>query len=98
MPAYVIGNITTLETGDELAEYRRRVGGTIEMYGGRLVIRGGNVDVFEGDWLPVHLTLMEFPDGASAREWFESPEYREIVELRRGGVQTQLVLLEPQRP
>ncbi|MEV6731332.1 MULTISPECIES: DUF1330 domain-containing protein [unclassified Streptomyces] len=93
MPAYVLGNVTTLDTSDELAEYRRRVGATVEPYGGRFVIRGGRVEVFEGDWSPVHLTLIEFPDGASAREWLVSPEYQEVLVLR-GGVQTELVLLE----
>ncbi|MFD7626662.1 DUF1330 domain-containing protein [Streptomyces sp. NPDC059851] len=94
MPAYVLGNVTTLETSAELADYRRLVGATVEQHGGRFVIRGGKVDVFEGDWSPVHLTLIEFPDGASARAWFASPEYRAIADLRRGSVQTELVLLE----
>ncbi|MER5466265.1 DUF1330 domain-containing protein [Streptomyces sp. NPDC002668] len=94
MPAYVIANITTLETSDELAEYRRRVGATVERYGGRFVVRGGKVDVIEGGWLPVHLTLIEFPDGAGARAWLGSPEYQDLAGLRTGSVQTELVLLE----
>lgn len=94
MPAYVIGNVTTLETSDELAEYRRRVGATVARYGGRFLVRGGKVDVLEGGWLPVHLTLMEFPDGAAVRAWLGSPEYREIAALRTGNVRTELVLLE----
>lgn len=94
MPAYVIGNIPTLETSSELAEYRRRVGATVEQFGGRFMVRGGKVNVLEGGWLPVHLTLFEFPDGASARAWYRSPEYLEIAELRTGSVQTELVLVE----
>ncbi|MFY4717172.1 DUF1330 domain-containing protein [Streptomyces sp. LaBMicrA B280] len=94
MPAYVIGNVTTLETSDELAEYRRLVGATVAQYGGRFLVRGGKVDVLEGGWLPVHLTLMEFPDGAAVHAWLASPEYQDIAALRTGSVRTELVLLE----
>lgn len=52
------------------------------------------MDVLEGGWLPVHLTLMEFPDGAAVRAWLGSPEYQEIAALRTGNVRTELVLLE----
>lgn len=95
MTAYIIGNIHTLDTSDALAEYRRRVGATLEGYGGRFAIRGGKIDVIEGDWVPVHLSIMEFDDGEQAREWLNSAIYQEILPLR-AGVKMDLVIVEPE--
>jgi uncharacterized protein (DUF1330 family) len=93
MTAYIIGNVHTLETDEALAEYRRRVGATIGKYGGRFVVRGAKIDVIEGDWVPVHLSIMEFADSERAREWLDSAEYQEILPLRTS-VKTDLVLVE----
>jgi uncharacterized protein (DUF1330 family) len=94
MTAYIIGNIHTLETSSALAEYRRRVGATIEQYGGRFAIRGGKIDVVEGDWVPVHLSIIEFSDGEKARQWLNSAVYQEILPLR-ADVKMDLVIVEP---
>jgi uncharacterized protein (DUF1330 family) len=94
MTAYIIGNVHTLDTSDALAEYRRRVGATLEEYGGRFAIRGGKIDVLEGSWIPVHLSIMEFDDGEQARKWLSSAIYQEILPLR-AGVEMDLVIVEP---
>ncbi|AEW95050.1 MULTISPECIES: DUF1330 domain-containing protein [Streptomycetaceae] len=93
MPAYVIANITTLSENPDLAEYRRRAQATMDPFEGRFVIRGGKVDVREGGWHPVHLSVLEFPTGKHARDWLESPGYREILPLR-ASVETELVIVE----
>jgi uncharacterized protein (DUF1330 family) len=94
MTAYVIANIQTLDTSDALAEYRRRVGPTLDKYGGRFAVRGGKIEVIEGDWTPVHLSLIEFDDGEQARAWLSSAEYQAILPLRTTSVKTDLVLVE----
>lgn len=94
MTAYIIANIHTLTTSDKLAEYRRRVGPTLDKYGGRFVIRGGKIDVIEGDWMPVHLSLIEFDDGERAREWLSSPDYQALLPLRTTSVKTDLIIVE----
>jgi uncharacterized protein (DUF1330 family) len=93
MPAYVIANVVTAEENEDMAEYRRRVQATLDPYGGRFVIRGGQVEVHEGDWHPLHLSIIEFPGGKQVRDWLESPEYQAILPLRTNSVKTELVVV-----
>ncbi|MFI2612888.1 DUF1330 domain-containing protein [Kitasatospora sp. NPDC018619] len=94
MTAYVIANVRTAEPNEGMAEYRRRVQGTLDPFGGRFVVKGGKVRVEEGDWHPVHLSVIEFPDGDLLRGWLDSPAYREILPLRTDNVDTDLVIVE----
>lgn len=99
MTAYVIANVRSTEPSAGMAEYRRRVQGTLDPFKGRFVVRGGTVQggtvrVEEGDWRPVHLSDIEFPDGELLRGWLESPAYQEILPLRTDNVDTDLVIVE----
>ncbi|WP_433192162.1 DUF1330 domain-containing protein [Nocardia sp. CA-107356] len=93
MPTLLIGNVGTIGDPAAMAEYRRKVGRTLEMYGGWFEIRGGEFTVLEGDWQPTHLSVMAFPSAEHARRWYSSPEYREILSLR-DGTHMDLVLVE----
>ena len=52
MPAYfIIDNEVTDPVGFE--EYRKEVPVTVEKYGGKFLVRGGQVQTLEGDWNPI---------------------------------------------
>ncbi|KAB8197460.1 DUF1330 domain-containing protein [Nonomuraea phyllanthi] len=82
MSAYLIATVRATGNAEELAEYRRRVGATIEPYGGRYLARGEPVAVLEGEWDGAQVVVVEFPDVAAARAWNDSAAYREIAPLR----------------
>ncbi len=94
MPAYVIANVTEARDRDALAEYRRRNTATVAQHGGRFLVRGGEQETLEGDWPGVRIVVMEFPDAAAARAWWDSGEYAPLKELRRGASDTDIVLVE----
>ena len=60
------------------AEFRERVGATVEAHGGRYLVRGGATEVADGDWTPDRLVVIEFDSVEQARAWVNSPEYTEI--------------------
>jgi uncharacterized protein (DUF1330 family) len=93
MTALLIGNVRTIGDAAAMAEYRRKVLATLQLYGGGFVIRGGEFDALEGDWQPTHLSVMGFPTADHARRWYNSPEYREILPLREG-THMDLILVE----
>ncbi len=93
MAAYVIGDIEVTEPAAS-QEYRNRVGATVEQYGGRFVVRGGRVDVKEGDWQPRHLLMLEFPSLEQAERWYNSPEYKPLIAIREKSARTQLLIAE----
>lgn len=93
MPAYVIANVTVKDPV-RYEDYRRLVTPTLAKFGGRFIVRGGRVDVLEGDWRPSRLVLLEFPSADAAREWWSSPEYSEARRIRQATSEGTLLLLE----
>lgn len=67
MPAHLIVNVSVTGSPAELAEYRERVGATVEPYGGRYLVRSSNPDILEGEWAADQVVLVQFPDLDAAR-------------------------------
>ena len=63
--------------------YKRLAQVAIAQYGGRYLVRGGAVDVLEGQWTPPQrLVLVEFPSVEQAKKFYDSPEYRAARDAR----------------
>ncbi len=93
MPAYLIADVEVLDP-DVYAEYRRQVLPLVQRYGGRFIVRGGAHEVLEGAWHPQRLVVIEFPDMATLRAWYDSPEYAALIALRQGVSRGSLVAVE----
>jgi uncharacterized protein (DUF1330 family) len=94
MPAYVIASVTDAWDQDKLAEYRERNTDVVAAHGGRFVVRGGRQEILEGDYAPVRVVVIEFPDLDAARGWYESDDYAPLRELRRGASKTDIYVVE----
>jgi len=81
MPAYAVGHLHDVNVGPEIVAYLRRIDDTLAPFHGRFIIHGGPVTAVEGAWSG-DLIVIAFPDMASARAWYDSPAYREILPLR----------------
>jgi uncharacterized protein (DUF1330 family) len=94
MAAYVIADVREAWDAEALSEYRRRNTDAVANHGGSFVVRGGDHEVLEGEWDSLRFVVIEFPDAAAARAWWESDEYRPLKELRRGASTTNIVLVD----
>jgi uncharacterized protein (DUF1330 family) len=65
---------------------------TVKAYGGRWLAQG-DVRVVEGAW-PGSAVLMEFPNMTDAQNWYNSPEYQQILHLRVNNVISDLILVD----
>ncbi|WP_182882921.1 DUF1330 domain-containing protein [Microbispora sp. H10949] len=92
MPAYAIAQLRDVTVGADIVEYLRRIDATLEPFGGRFVIHGGEAELLEGSW-PQTLIVIEFPDLDTARAWYRSPAYQEILPLRTRNSSGDAVLL-----
>jgi uncharacterized protein (DUF1330 family) len=97
MAAYLIANIDVTDPAG-YEEYRKGVPPTILAYGGQFLTRGGALDVLEGSWIPKRLVIIEFPSMAALRSWYDSPEYRPLIELRNRFARSSLVAVEGPLP
>ena len=53
--------------------------------------------MLEGGW-PGAVVLMEFPDMETAKRWYNSPEYQQILPLRTDNAIGDLVLVDAVAP
>lgn len=93
MPAYVIAQLTITDP-QGFEEYRNMVPATIAQYGGKYVVRSGNMEKLEGDWEPQRLVIIEFESAERAKEWWACEEYREAKALRQRTAKTNLIIVE----
>ncbi len=80
MAAYVVAQMLVHGLPKYL-EYASKVGGTIDNYGGK-ILTASEAEVREGSPPFTRTVIGEFPNSESAREWYESEEYRAILPLR----------------
>jgi len=93
VPAYVVVEVRITDP-ERAARYAAVSPATVERYGGRYLARGGAISVLEGGWDPKRLVVIEFPSIEKAREWYDSPEYREVRRLREGAGEWRVLLVE----
>ena len=93
MPVYIISDVTAKDR-NAMEEYRTRAAPTIAAYGGRYLVRGGEVELLEGTWLPRMFIIAEFPDRETAHKWYRSPEYAEALAFRDAGLSRNLILVD----
>ena len=83
MPAYVVAAVSVTDP-DGMAEYGAKVGAVTEAHGGRYLFVGPGAEKLEGDWAVDGMAIIEFPDREAAQRWYDSPEYAELREVRKG--------------
>lgn len=93
MPAYVIADVRITDTA-AYERYKALTPGAIAANGGRFLSRGGEMAVLEGAWQPGRVVILEFADMAAAKSFYDSPEYREAREARKGAADFNMIVVE----
>jgi len=93
MKAYVIAAETTKDEA-VFATYRKEVPATVAAFGGKFVVRGGQLTTLEGEWPHPRLVIIEFPSRAAAEGWYRSPEYQKIMPLRLNSTVGNLIIVD----
>ena len=93
MPAYVIIE-TDIHDPEQYERYKAASPAAVAGGGGRFLARGGELAVFEGDWDPTRIVVLEFPDLETVKRWYDSPDYQEAKRLREGAASLRMVAVE----
>jgi uncharacterized protein (DUF1330 family) len=92
MPAYAIAGIDVTEP-EAYAAYARGVPATLEPYGGRFVVRGGALEVIEGQWPAARTVILGFPSVDQAKAWYESEAYQALRPIRQRHARTDFLVV-----
>jgi len=91
--AYIIANVTVTNP-EQYTEYRRLSGIAVQACGGEFCVRGGAVDVLEGDWTPDRVVVLKFPSVEKAKAYYHSVEYTAAIDARQGASIMRMVVVE----
>lgn len=94
MAAYLLVNVQQVKDQDKLQEYGAMVGPITEKYGGKVIGASANPEVLEGSLEGIRTLVIEFPDAATLKEWYESDEYQPAKALRLQGMDATLWVVD----
>ncbi len=81
MAAYLLAQVDVHDM-EQYRKYTAQTPALIEKYGGRFLVRGGEVVTLEGEGPSNRLVLIEFPSLQTVQDFYASDEYQEVKQLR----------------
>ena len=94
MPSgYVIASVTVTDPV-QYEEYKKWSSEAMRVHGAEVCVRGGQVEVMEGDWNPGRTVILKFPSFDAAKAFYHSPEYGKARAAREGAAVMRLVCVE----
>jgi len=93
MPGYIIVDVDVTDPAT-YEDYKKLTLATLAPYGGRFIVRGGPVELLEGERPPGRIVVIEFPDLDAAKHWWASGEYAPAKAIRQRAARTWMVAAE----
>jgi uncharacterized protein (DUF1330 family) len=81
MSAYVIFDVE-IHDAARYQEFMNGVKPALEAAGAKYLVRGGAHKVYEGDWEPRRIVLLEFPSVAAWEEFYNGATYQGLKHIR----------------
>ncbi len=91
--AYLIAHVTVTDPVQYEA-YKKLSSLAMQAHGAEVCVRGGAIEVVEGDWQPERLVVLKFPSMAQARNFEASPEYASARAARQGAAVMRMLVVE----
>lgn len=92
MACYVIARMDVHDPA-AYAEYASQTVAIAEKYGGRFLVKAGEMQQLEGTGPERHV-VVEFPDKPSALAYYNSPEYQKILPIALANATRDIVVVE----
>lgn len=92
-PAFFIFDAKVTDK-EVLAPYLAKAEATFKAFGGKMLIQGGALEVYEGSAPQGIIVILQFDSMQKAKDWYESVDYQAILPYRLAGAQTNGWLVE----
>lgn len=93
MSAYIIAEVD-ITNPKQYEQYTKLSTLAMQKYHAQVCVRGGAVEVLEGDWQPKRMVVLRFPNMQGARQFYNSPEYCKAREVRAGAAVMRMVVVD----
>lgn len=93
MRGYIIVDLVVTDP-EVYDEYRGQVQATLDEFGGRFLVRGGQTETLEGDWQPERMVVIEFDSVENAKAWWSSSMYADPKAMRQRSAKTNMLLVQ----
>ncbi len=93
MPGYMIARIEVTDW-ERYRQYTKATPAAIAKYGGKFLVRGGDVLTLEGPAEKRRLVVLEFPSVEQAQTFYRSPEYSAAKKLRADAAVGEFLIVE----
>ena len=93
MPSYVIADVEVTDP-TKFQEYSNQVPSTVEKYGGKYLVRGGDTERAEGSWEPKRMVVLKFEDMEQLKRWYHSQECSDPMQLRHHSVNSSILFVK----
>ena len=94
MSAYVIYHQTeVLDPEAYRRDYLGPARASIAKFGGGQLV-GGEFEVMEGEWPGPRVVVHEFPDMETLKRWYDSDDFRPLIEIRQRVSKGNLIVAE----
>ncbi len=91
--AYIIANVDVTNP-EQYEEYKKLSTIAMKAHGAEVCIRGGKVQVLEGDWNPSRFVMLKFPSVDAAKAFNDSVEYAAARQARQGAAVMRMLIVE----
>jgi len=92
MTAYLIARITVTDP-EQYKEYTKLTPAAIEAYGGKFIVRGGEVLTLEGETENRRVVVLEFPSIEQAQAFYQSDAYQAAIKVRENAATAQFIVV-----
>src|SRR5580765_2988368 len=93
MPAYLIARVEVTDW-TRYRQYMKATPAAIAAFGGKFIVRGGELATLEGEPETRRLVIIEFASLEQAKAFYASPEYGKAKALREGAAVGQFILAD----
>jgi uncharacterized protein (DUF1330 family) len=93
MSGYIIAYVEVTNP-TQYEEYKKWSTVAMQAHGAEVCVRGGQVNVLEGDWAPSRVVVLKFPTFAAAQAFYNTPEYHQAREARAGAAIMRMIAVE----
>jgi uncharacterized protein (DUF1330 family) len=93
MATYILVEVNITDPA-RYEDYKKLTPGTLAMFGGKFIVRGGPSETLEGNGQPGRIVVLEFPTTEQARAWYNSPAYTAAKQIRQEASTGRMILVE----